>query len=184
MHPNLAINVNSWIIQDGNYGDFSVGDRMRFALEFAGNPLSPSERTDAELTHLDGNSYRVCGQVKYSRPNVWVIDFGFMAFWESEAPVFATIGSWLEGDISLGIDPFFYKEYLCEEEGIPNLFYNWTVTKIECNETPWLESVNERGGRTLTRDDALEKWAEVDNTNAWTDDDGRADYILHIVKDA
>jgi hypothetical protein len=33
--------VDSWIIQDGNYPDFAVGDEARFALEFAGSGLRP-----------------------------------------------------------------------------------------------------------------------------------------------
>ena len=28
------IGLSAWIIQDGNYGDFSVGQRAEFALEF------------------------------------------------------------------------------------------------------------------------------------------------------
>jgi hypothetical protein len=147
MQSPLAIDVNSWIIQDGNYADFIVGDRSKFALEFGGNPLIPSRQTSAMMAHVEGSTYRVTAQVKFVGQNVWVIDFGIMAFWECKAPIFATVDSWIEGEISLGIDPFFYKEYLYKEEGIPNLFYNWTITKIERNETPWLEEINAHGGR-------------------------------------
>jgi len=37
----LSLNLNSWIIQDGNYGDFSVGDSGALAVEFY--PLSGLE---------------------------------------------------------------------------------------------------------------------------------------------
>jgi len=34
MADSLVVGLSSWIIQDGNYGDFSRGERAAFALEF------------------------------------------------------------------------------------------------------------------------------------------------------
>jgi hypothetical protein len=182
MQSIIAIGIDSWIIQDGNYGDFAVGDGATFALEFAGGALIPSTKRTAELVHIKDSTYRICAQVVYSRPNVWVIDFGVKAYWEHEPPAFATVGAWVEGEIFLGIDPFFYQEYLHKEENIPDLSYDWAITKIERNETPWLEVVNENGGTILTRDESREQWCDTDKTDAWDDDDGRASYILHVAR--
>lgn len=182
MGLNICIGMNSWIIQDGNYGDFSVGDESIFALEFCGDSLSLSDRRAVELELIKDSNYRICGKVVYARPNVWVLDVGFKAFWENVPPDFVSVGDWVEGEIFLGIDPFFFKEYLYKEEGIPNLSYCWSIKRIQRNDTPWLETSNVRGGKVLTRDDTQERWLDTSATNAWEDDDGRADYLLHIAQ--
>lgn len=180
MKPNIRIGVNSWIIQDGNYGDFSVGDKSTFALEFCGDALIHSEKRTVELELIKDSTYRICGEVIYFSLKVWVIDVGFKAYWEHALPELVSVGDWIEGEIFLGIDPFFYKEYLCKEEGIPNLSYCWSIKRIERNDTPWLETSNAHGGKLLTRNDSLECWIDTNSTNAWDDDEGRADYVLHI----
>jgi hypothetical protein len=179
MEMNIRIGMNSWIIQDGNYGDFSVGDESTFALEFCGRDLTRSEKRAVELELVKDSCYRFCGKVVYVRPNVWVIDVGVKAYWESLPPEFISVGDWIEGEIFLGIDPFFYKEYLYKEDGIQNLSYRWTIKRIERNATPWLTTSNPRGGKLLSRDLSQERWVDTDSTNAWEDDDCRADYVLH-----
>lgn len=180
MGTDLRIGMNSWIIQDGNYGDFAVGDSGVFALEFCGDALIGSSKRTVELTHIKDSHYRICGKVVYARPNVWVIDVGIQAFWEHSPPDSVSVGDWVEGEIFLGIDPFFYKEYLYKEDGIPNLSYNWSIKRIERNDTPWLETSNAHGGKMLTRDECQERWLDIAATNAWDDDGGRADYVLHV----
>ena len=180
MKTNLRIGINSWIIQDGNYGDFSVGDESTFALEFYGESFSHSEQRNVELELIKNSIYRICGRVLYSRPNVWVIDVGIKAFCDCAPPAFLSVGDWVEGDIFLGIDPFSYREYLYKDEGIPDLAYSWTIKRIERNDTPWLEESNAQGGKILARDDRQERWLDTNATNAWDDDDGRADYVLHV----
>ena len=170
--------MNSWIIQDGNYGDFAVGDTSKFALEFSGKKLIPSAAREQSADLLNTSIYRVRAMVVFVHPKVWVIDFGVLAFWEEEPPSFAKIGDWVEGDIFVGIDPYFYKDYLHKFPGIPNLYYDWKVEGVLRQDTPWLSAVNERGGITMSRDAARERWTEVQHTKAWDDDDGRASYVL------
>jgi hypothetical protein len=174
----ISVGVDSWIIQDGNYGDFAVGDLQRFALEFAGERLvasAPGERY-AQLLHA--SVYRVQAEVIFIHPKVWVIDFGVRAFWEAEPSNFVQVGSWVEGEIFVGIDPFFYKEYLHKLPEMPYLYYDWKVEAIFRDDTPWLSTVNERGGLILSRDAVREQWTEVEKTLAWDDDDGRSSYVL------
>ncbi|MYM66476.1 hypothetical protein GTP45_06450 [Pseudoduganella sp. FT55W] len=180
METNIRIGMNSWIIKDGNYGDFSVGDKNTFALEFCGGGFTKSEKRAIKLELIKNSCYRFCGKVIYVRPNVWVIDVGVKAFWESSPPEFISVGDWIEGEIFLGIDPFFYKDYLYKEDGIQNLSYSWAIKRIERNATPWLMTLNPRGGKLLTRDDRQEHWVDTNSTDAWEDDNGRADYVLHV----
>ena len=179
---HFAGGIDSWIIQDGNYGDFSAGDNAKFALEFSGRKLQPSESRQAQVRPAGKAVYQVCAQVVFNHPDVWVIDFGLLAFWESAPPEFATPGSWGEGEIFLGIDPFFYMEYLNKISGMPNLFYEWQIASILRNDTPWLMEVNERGGKTFSRESGRETWSEVGATDAWNDDDGRSSYVLTVAR--
>jgi hypothetical protein len=174
----LSIGVDSWIIQDGNYGDFAVGDKGNFALEFVGGKLVPSTPGERNGQLLHTSVYRVKAEVIYARPDVWVIDFGVRAFSETAPPAFAQVGSWVEGDIFVGIDPFFYMEYLHKLPDMPSLFYDWKVEAISRDDTPWLSTVNERGGVTLSRDTTRVQWTEVERTLAWDDDKGRSSYVL------
>jgi hypothetical protein len=176
----LSIAVDSWIIQDGNYADFAVGDKAEFALEFAGSTLRPSASKETPARHLGHGVYEVCAQVLFVDASVWVIDFGLCAFWESKPPEHAKPGTWVEGELLVGIDPFFYMEYLHKLPGMPNLFYNWTVASIMRNDTPWLVEVNAYGGKMLSRDQTNEAWANVPRTDAWNDDEGRSSYVLTV----
>lgn len=175
--------VDSWIIQDGNYGDFAVGDKAKFALEFAGSDLRPSTLNRAEACDLGNGVYRVCAQVLFVEESVWVIDFGFRAFWESDPPHFAVKGQWVEGEVHVGIDPYFYTEYLHKLPQMPGLFYKWKVLGILRNETPWLVEENDRGGKIFHRDQTRRSWVRTARTDAWNDDSGRSSYVLELAVD-
>ena len=174
----LSIGIDSWIIQDGNYGDFSVGCLGKFALEFADEKLTASTPGERDGQLLYTSMYRVKAKVIYARPDVWVIDFGVRAFSETAPPTFAQVGSWVEGEVFIGIDPFFYMEYLHKLPDMPVLSYDWKVETISRDDTPWLSTVNEQGGVTLSRDTLRSKWTEVERTLAWDDDEGRSSYVL------
>jgi hypothetical protein len=174
----FQIVVDSWIIQDGNYGDFRVGDQIECAIEFGGGNLRPSQQRCVSVVHRGQNVYFVCAQVIYSEPDVWAIEFGLRAFEERRPPEFAVSGSWVEGEIELGIDPFFYKEHLCKLVGMPNLFNHWEVARIERDDTPWITSGL---GRVFSRDQQNVRWTDVQQTDAWNDDDGRSAYLLHLI---
>ena len=94
-------------------------------------------------------------------------------------PTFATVGRWVEGEIWIGIDPFFYKERLNQTPGMPDLFVDWSVTRIQLETTPWIEDVSS-GRKLRMRDTEHESWADRASTDAWTDDGGGADYLLSL----
>jgi hypothetical protein len=178
----LSTGIDSWIIQDGNYGDFAIGETRKFALEFGGKQLIPALTNELSAQLVRSCVYRVCAKVVYVHPEVWVIDFGLLAYWHSKPPTHAKVGSWVEGEILIGIDPFFYMDDLHKLPDIPKLIYNWKVDGILRNDAPWLvESVDERGSKTLRRDTNHEIWSKVERTEAWEDDGGSADYVLQCV---
>jgi hypothetical protein len=175
---SLNVGVEAWIIQDGNYGDFTVGQTTEFALEFFPHSMKPSDSTSAAAIDLKPSRYQICGQVVYCTKNVWVIDAGFLAYQETAPPEFATEGSWVEGEVYVGIDPFMYFERLKNQSGMPSLTYSFRIGQILLETTPWLTQSNEAGGKTITRDEQNESYREVAATDAWNDDGGHAHYVF------
>ncbi|MDB0511554.1 hypothetical protein LBW60_22975 [Ralstonia solanacearum] len=179
----LIVGINAWVIQDGNYGDFSLDEQHKFAIEFYGPELTASAERTKHCRHVGEAGYVVTGEVIFATPTTWVLDFGIKVFCESRPPPFAKVGQWAQGNLWLGVDPFFYKEYLHKEPGMPGLSYEWTVTRIRTCKGPWIEKVQD-GQTVLTRDPSRQTWADILATDAWRDDDGRADYMLTLERDS
>ncbi len=183
--PAIHVGLSSWIIQDGNYGDFTVGQHAKFALEFGAlNELRPATEGPLSAAYLGASRYRVRARVAFVAKKVWVIDAGaFMAFREQPREG-AQLGAFVEGDVYLGIDPFFYFEGLYKIRGMPPLSYRWIVREIQLETTPWRDGRLANGTRTRERDESKESFAPVTATNAWHDDGGLGHYILSCVRES
>jgi len=178
--PLLHVGVSAWIIQDGNYRDFKLGQKAKFALEFYPvQDLHALEHGPAVANHITASNYRIRARVVFRGPQAWVIDAGpFMAFQQREPPTSAAQGAWVEGAIYLGIDPFFYFEQLYRLDGMPPLSYQWVVREILRETTPWLET-KDQFGRTLNeRDESRESFVPAAKTDAWHDDAGHGHYVM------
>jgi hypothetical protein len=174
----IFVGLDSWIIQDGNYGDFRVGEETHFALEFYPYWTSTTAVQSTQMTRQNSCRYSCQGRYAFLADNVCVLDFGLLAYNESRSPSNFKLNDWIEVAIYLGIDPFFYKDRLRNTPGIPPLFYEWLIEKIWLETTPWLENRDE-GDRTVrTRNESQEAFREVEKTDAWNDDGGHAHYLL------
>ena len=180
MEP-LDIGVDSWIIQDGNYGDFTAGQEAEFALEFYPHSLKASVCRLASAKRINGSLYDICGHVVHSTESVWVLDVGLLAYQECQPPEFGSAGSWVEGRVYLGIDPFMYFESLKSTPGMPFLTCRFRVEQILLETTRWITKVDESGVKTMTRDEQAQSYRQVSQTDAWNDDDGNAHYILRCI---
>jgi|SRR6185437_10849242 len=176
MTDTLIVGLDSWIIEDGNYPEFSRDAEFAFALElYASSPLKavePASQPVPSLTHVGGAHYEVLGQVVYVADDWWVVDIGVLTFREERLPTELRQGSWLRGKIFIGIDPFFYFERLAHQPGAPPLIYDWKIEKIEEQTSPLIEV----RPRVMTRDPNQLGWKEVDKTNARED---AGEYLLH-----
>lgn len=172
------IGVSSWIIQDGNYEDFRHDEEVTFALEFFPLNHTPSLSSVKQAKWLQASKYKVNAQLIFVDKHCCVIDFGVLAYQRVEPPKTLQHGMWLEAEINLGIDPFFYFESLTRIKGMPPLIYTWHVHKIEVETAPFIESVDAMGHRLLMRDETKSAFREVQQTNAWSDDNGRGEYVL------
>jgi len=173
------VGLSSWIIQDGNYGDFRRGQQASFALEFYPHDCRVSAAKEFRVELIRDNRYQVTAKVLDVFRDACVIDFGVRAFRQRGWPRIIEKGAWIDADIYLGIDPFFYFEDLARRPGMPPLIYDWTIKAITMQTAPFLESRNDRGQRVLTRDETKSAFRKIPETNAWEDDNGHAEYVLH-----
>ena len=182
MVEKLAIGLASWIIQDGNYPDFEVGQVRPFALEFyardklkvvdEGHPLKPN------CVNQFGAHFSIIGTSIYLAADWWVIDFGIPAYTSYPTKTQHKLGALFEGDVYIGVDHFDYFERLSKFESAPSLIFDWKVERIQIQTAPFID----QGDRTLVRDPEKIGWRDVNKTNAWDDDEGLAQYILHCTR--
>ncbi len=164
MALNLEISLSRWIIEDGNYDDFSVGDKRKFALEFwASTPLTRSPENVMSLREQSGHSYDVAGRLVFASDRVWVIDCGVLAYSEQESEIEGgcKVGDFVRGNLRFGVDPFFYFERHYKIPSIPPLIYEWQVNSIEQDTTPYILS---NDARTYIRDESQHSHQSVRGT--------------------
>jgi hypothetical protein len=174
-----TLNLSSWIIQDGNYGDFEKGQHTRFAVEFYLPQFSLSSDPTRSVNVIEAARYQINADVIFRKKRVWILNLGDISvFQDMEPPDSIHVGQFVQGDISLGIDPFSYFETLSEMPGIPPLIYEWQIEQIEIQTAPFVESADERGGKVFSRAETKLGYRSIERTDAWKDDDGHAEYIL------
>ena len=133
----LRVGLNSWIIQDGNYDHFRVGEVRSFALEYYNEEelrTLAKSRATRSLVHLDGSRYAVTGRLLHLTSEWVAIDVGVPAFREIYS--FPPPPRRFEGTVWLHVDPFFYFERRAREHGAPPLILDWRIHRIEVETAP------------------------------------------------
>jgi hypothetical protein len=169
----LSVGMDSWIIQDGNYGDFKVGELRAFALELYTERLEDAA-PPASMKPIGDNTYDIVGQVVHVTGGWWVLDAGVAMFCQQAPPSFVKNGAWLGGAIQISVDPFSYFERLAEQDGAPALIYDWAIEAIDMQTAPLIEVKP----RLTARDPSLLPWRAISETFAWGDDERNATYLL------
>jgi len=178
------IGLDSWIIQDGNYGDFSKGQTAEFALEFyPDDKVRFNESKEKSVKPLGAARYEINGEIVYLNNKVWVIDFGICAFQEATPPSDIKVGQYVTAEIYLGIDPFFYFESLHSYPGMPPLVYAWRINSIGMQTAPFIEKRHSFfAQKVLIRDPTKIGYRAIEKTDAWKDDNGNAGYVLTCIR--
>jgi hypothetical protein len=165
---SLDIYLDYWIIADGNYHDFRVGEKRKFALEiWAPSLLTRTTERTISLRQERDHSYGVSGRLVFAADGVWVIDCGVLAYSERErheVDARCTVGDFVRGDVKFGVDPFFYFEQHCKIPGIPALIYEWQINSIEQDTTPYILS-DASGSRMYVRDETRSSCKAVYGTD-------------------
>ncbi|HEX6036514.1 hypothetical protein, partial [Longimicrobium sp.] len=129
-----TIGLDAWVMEDGNYGNFGVGETTEFALEFWGRrDTAPTELRQRECEPLDGHRYRVVAPVVWTDGDIWMIDVGVLAYvlYPIEGTIEGTIeGEWIAGEIRLQIDCFHYFQQWGPTGEVPPAIYTWRITGI------------------------------------------------------
>ena len=113
----------------------------------------------------------------FASKEAWVLDCGVLAYSDRAPPHGVQEGTWMEGELYLGIDPFFYFEGLWKLREMPALTYDVRIDEILLETTPWRK-------RQVGRQTILERvagrvsHAPIEQTDAWEDDGGHAAYVL------
>ena len=102
-----------------------------------------------------------------------VLDVGVLCYTERSLP-HASSERFAAGELSLGVDPFFWFETHGKRSDVPNLFYKWRIREILLETTPRVESEQ----RIIKRRPGVRSFSSVVGTNAWEDDNGSAEYVL------
>lgn len=183
-----TIGLASWVLQDGNYTEFVVGQRRQFALEFSyhrSQRLVQVEEPDGPRCRHTGSvaDYGVTARLLMdagpARQRPFVLDFGLLAYnsWivldDLEPP---QAGSWLSGTIGLRVDPFDYMAGRFRKSEPPPMIYTWTIEGIEKATTPPMTVefghplyVGPDEGPRRVADPERESWQPVEATPVWDD---------------
>ena len=172
----MKIGLAAWIIQDGNYPDFAVGDVRRFALEFHAQPFSVSDSGVAACVHRKNCVYDITARITFKKEDLTVIDFGHFAY--SEQKIAADVGAWISGQLFIGVDPFMYFETWERQAGVPQIKSDWRIDRILLETTPLIEEKP----RYFVKDERRFAEIEVGRTNAWDDDKGNGSYALECTE--
>ncbi len=177
----MTIGLEGWIMQDGNYKDFAVGEEREFALEYGPKRLPPgSEKTchiakpvNPSIEHIEEHLYDMTGQFSFIYKEFNVVDFGMVKAYargnwrtrdsRDELPS-TLIGEYITGHFYLAVDPFFWKESRRHYDHFPNITEKWRIDEILFDVTP-VQLV----GRTWTPVQEERIFKSLDKTNMWKD---------------
>jgi hypothetical protein len=179
------IGLNAWIIQDGNYPDFNVGQTAEFALEFWFPEGVEARVAGGELSakNLKDCIYDTVAEVVLQTADITILDIGVLVYRESSSlQTFLPSVPRVAVQLGLGVDPYFYFESLSRVAHVPPLVYSWRILSILRQNAPLMKKVAEVGpliGRDVwVRDPQRLGYEEILKTDAWNDDGGHAEYLL------
>jgi hypothetical protein len=173
------IGLAAWIIQDGNYPDFEVGQTAEFAVEFWIPQGSIAQASSAEVSanHLDDCLYDAVAEVVVQTDQITVLDIGILVYEQTPPQQPPLPQGRVAVQLRLAVDPFFYFEILSKTGGVLPLVYSWKIMSILKQTAPFIETVAE-GRRIRIRDQQRLGYEEILKTDAWNDDGGYAEYVL------
>lgn len=174
------ISLDPWIIRDGNYPDFRVGQKSSFAVEFHSKQDPIVTDQPSRCVSLGNADYNAIGVVRFVSKDVWVVEYGGMLTYTTEKPPRRLVsGKRVSGRITLGLDSFDYFESLHALPGMPPLIYHWRIREIIMETAPFEERISANGYKYYVRDESRLRREAVSDTNAWSEDCELASYVLH-----
>ena len=172
------IHLSAWIIQDGNYPDFAVGQTAEFAVEFFTGQTQPvaTAKTDVSAKHTGLSGYDVVARSVLQTPELAVLDVGILIYSEQQSRLQGfPPGHFFEANLDISVDPYFYFQFFAKDQSVPPMIYSWRILSMLRQTGPMIEVADDSGRKMRMRDPARLGYEEIDKTDAWHDD---GEYIL------
>lgn len=170
--------VPGWFIQEGSMPELEVGCVVDFAVEAlpTGTISAVSRSADPHRHHLYDARYHLCAVAQPVRGGV-VMDLGFPATCisqvEGRPPEQSAEGFSLCGEFDLVVDAV-------DSTDVRARRVHWAVLEIGVDVAPWVhtELDAEASEAGWARISGSHEWRTIERTNSWSDDRGRATYLI------
>jgi len=121
------IGLAAWIIQDGNYPDFEVGQTVEFALEFwiPERGVARASNGDVSANNLGDNLYDTVAEVLVQTDRITVLDIGVMVYGDTSSQQLPPApGSRVAAQMRLDVEPYHNFETLSKTSDVLPLVYS------------------------------------------------------------
>lgn len=174
------LSLDPSVIQDGAHADFHRGQQAAFAVTIRSPTWQPSAGPPAQgvgTVRVEASRYDVVARVTASVGASWVLDCGLLVGCEGPPPPGVDVGHWVTGRVDLAVSAQRQPPAAAGVAGVAAPAYTWFVERIHHRVTDDIElpDLGLFGGPEEPG------WEELAFTDAWRDDDGRADYVLECL---
>ncbi len=167
-------------IQDGTYADFHRGQTAELAVTFDLQAWEAALDPSVSVARVEGCRYDLVARVAATGDDWWVLDCGLTVASRGRPAAHLDVDHWVTGRTDLRVSPH---AGLLQVDGVPPLTHTWFVERIHRRTEP--DTGLGDGGLAVLEGlhggPEEPGWEEVGFTDAWHDDDGRADYVLECL---
>jgi len=167
-------------VQDGSYPDFHRGQQAEFAVTFQFEAWEHAAETTVATARVEGSRYDLVAPVVATGDEWWVLDCGLVVGCGDRPPAGVEVGHWVKGRADLGLSR---RPHLLPVDGAPPLVHAWFVERIHrrTGADAGIDDLGPTGMEGLYGGAEEPGWEEVGFSDAWHDDNGRAEYVLECL---
>jgi hypothetical protein len=156
----MYVDFSEWMVRDGRMPHLRRGDRLCCALGFQPSQISPTADQVPTYSHKQDITCCLTGEIVFLTHQVYVVDFGLLAYSVTPPPQWATPGQWVRVKATVAVDPLIY--CIHDTPNIPALRQSFQICRIELEITPWRQIQDSAGRRHLVRDAAERSYKSVE----------------------
>ena len=174
---NWDIGLPTWIIQDGQYPDFEVGQTAEFAVEFWLPEGDAARASSAEVRakNLADHQYETIAEFVAQTDRITVLDIGILVYGGTQPSLLQRPRVAVQ--MALCVDAFHNFYFLSKTGEVVPLVDSWKILAILRRTRPFIETGVE-GQKLRVRDPQRLGYEEVLKTDAWNDDGEHSGYLL------
>jgi len=175
------LGLDASAIRDGTYADFHRGQQADLAVEFEAQAWETVVAGSVSAARVEACRYDLVARVVAVGDEWWVLDCGLLVGGRTPPPAGTEVGHWVTGRAELHVSP---NPAQLQAAGAPPLTHTWFIERIHhrVEEDDLLADLGALSGfESLHGGPEEPGWEELAFTGAWTDDDGRAEYLLECL---